>query len=71
MIGCPETRSPVPARTSGLDRAEVVHKQLIFTTASPEPEVNFAAVYIARRYGLALPLAQAVAALAQLGGRLA
>ncbi|MDI9848139.1 hypothetical protein QM467_08760 [Rhodoblastus sp. 17X3] len=68
MTGAPEMRSrPARALASGLDRAEVVRNETILTIASPNAEADFAALFIARRYRLAMPLAQAVAALAGLG----
>jgi len=64
-----ETRSPAP-RANAENRAEVIRNGFPFTIASVEPKADFAALYIARRYRLSPCLAQAVAALAQLGGRL-
>ena len=68
MIGRSEMRSPEAALQSG-DRAEIaIRNEASFTIATPEPEAtNFAALYLARRYGLALPLARTVAALANFG----
>jgi hypothetical protein len=52
-----------------MDRAEIaIRNEASFTIVTPEPEAaNFAALYLARRYGLALPLARTVAALASIG----
>ena len=59
-------KSPAPL-AGGKDRANFVHKQALSTIAGPEPEADFAAVFIARRYRLALPVAQTIAVLAGLG----
>lgn len=67
MIGRPEMRSPAPALQSGLDRAKSNRNEAISTIAKPETEENLAAFYLARRFGLALPFAQAIAALANVG----
>ena len=62
----PQMRSP--ATRANADRAEVIRNNAFLTTATAEPEANFAAFYLARRFGLAMPLACAIAALASLGG---
>ena len=67
MIGLPETPSPARALESAMDRAQGNRNEASFTIAKPEPEADFAALYLARRYGLALPLARTVAALASIG----
>jgi hypothetical protein len=67
MTRSPETRSPAPTLASGNRAEKVIRNETAFTIAKPEPEADFAALYLARRYRLALPLAQAVAALAGLG----
>lgn len=59
----PEMRSPAPRANAGI-RAEVTRNDFSSTIAGPEPEANFAALFIARRYRLGLPLAHAVATLA-------
>ncbi len=59
-------KSPAPL-AGGKDRANFDFKQVPSTIANSEPEENFAALYVARRYRLPLPMAQAVAALANLG----
>ena len=68
MKGAPDLRGPEAALQSG-NRAEIaIRNDASFTIAKPEPEAaNFAALYLARRYGLALPLARTVAALASIG----
>jgi hypothetical protein len=66
MTGTPEMRSPAP-RANAENRAEVIRNGFTFTIANPEPEADFAALYLARRYGLPLPMARTVAALANLG----
>jgi hypothetical protein len=62
-----EMRSPAPALASGKDRAEGNHNSNINIIAKPEPEADFAANYVARRFGLALPMAHAIVTLAGLG----
>lgn len=62
----PEMRSPAP-RANAENREEVTRNGFTFTIASTEPEANFAALYLRRRFGLSPFLAQAVAALANLG----
>jgi len=69
MTGALETRSPAP-RANADNRAEVIRYGFPSTTASADPKADFAALYIARRFRLSPCLAQAVAALAQLGGRI-
>jgi hypothetical protein len=64
-----QMRSPAP-RGNAENRAEVVRNKTSLTIGSAEPEADFAAVYLARRFGLAMPLAHVIAALAQLGGAL-
>jgi hypothetical protein len=66
-----EKRNPAPALASGLDRAHFVRNETSFTISSPEREANFVTLYLARRFHIAMPRAQAIAALAQLGERLA
>ena len=67
MIGRPEMRSPAPTLQSGKDRAEVNRNENLSTIANMETEADLAALYLARRYRLALPLARTIAALASLG----
>ncbi len=55
-----------PATPGGVNRASN-SDGFASTIANQKPEANFAALYVARRYRLAMPLAQAVAALAGLG----
>jgi hypothetical protein len=62
----PDMRGPATALQSG-DRAKGNRNEAFLTIASPEPEADFAALYIARRYRLCPSLAQAVAVLAGLG----
>ena len=59
-------RSPAPRANAG-NRAKVVRNETSYTIARPEAEADFAAVYLARRFGLAMPLAHVIAALAKLG----
>jgi len=53
-----------PATRANADRAEVDRNKTSHTIARTEPEADFAAVYLARRFGLAMPLAHVIAALA-------
>jgi hypothetical protein len=62
----PEMRSPAP-RCNVRNRAEVVRNEPSDNTPAIEPEGDFAAAFVARRYRLALPVARAVVALANLG----
>jgi hypothetical protein len=66
MNGARQMRSPAPL--GGGNRAEGNRNETAFTIAHPEPEADFAAIYLARRYALALPMARAIATLARLGG---
>jgi hypothetical protein len=66
MIGRPDMRSPAP-RVNAENRAEVIRNDVSFTIARSEPEANFAALYLAPRFGLALQLARTVATLANFG----
>jgi hypothetical protein len=66
MVAPAETQSPAP-RANAEDRANVNHNEPSFTIAKPDTEDNFAAVYLSERFGLALPLARAIAALARIG----
>ena len=61
----PGMRSPAPRCNAG-NRAEV-HRKASPIILSIEPEADFAALFLARRYRLAAPLARAIAALAGLG----
>ncbi len=65
-MSVPHMRSPAP-RANAENRAEVVRNKTSHTIARPEPEADFAAVYLARRFRLAMPLAHAIAALSNLG----
>jgi hypothetical protein len=66
MNGAPQTRSPAPL--GGGNRAEGNRNETAFIIAAAKPEADFAAVFLARRFGLSLPLARAIAALAAIGG---
>jgi hypothetical protein len=61
-----QMRSPAP-RANAENRAEGIRNNASLTITSTEPEANFAAIYLARRFGLALPIARTIAALASLG----
>ena len=66
-MNSPRMRSPAPRANAG-NRAElVIRNETSHTIARPEPEADFAALYLTRRFGLAMPLARAIAALANLG----
>ena len=62
----PQMRSPAP-RANAANRAEVIRNDASLITAHAEPGGDFAALLVARRHGLALPLARAIAALGNLG----
>ena len=62
----PEMRSPVP-RANAENRAKGNRNEAFSNIGSPEPEADFAALYIARRYRLSPCVAHAVAVLAGLG----
>ena len=61
-----QKRSPAP-RWRAENRAEGIRNDASSTTAHAESEAEFAAVFVVRRFGLALPLARTIAALASLG----
>ena len=62
----PQMRSPAPRSNAG-NRAEVTRNVISSSTFNTEPEADFAALYVARRYRLAPPIARAVVAMAGLG----
>jgi hypothetical protein len=66
----PQMRSPAPRANEGI-RAEVIRNDASLNTAHAEPEGDFVALFVARRYGFALPLARAIVALARIGGAFA
>ena len=59
-------RSPAPRSNAG-NRAEVNRNETQVSIPSIEPEGEFAALFVARRYRIALPFARAIVALASLG----
>ena len=61
-----QMRSPAPRCDHG-NRAEVTRNATSSSTCITEPEADFAALFVARRYRFATPLARAVVALAGLG----
>ena len=61
-----KTRSPAPCANTG-NRAEVTRNDAIDNIVRIEPEGNFAAKYVARRFGLAMSMARGVAMLANIG----
>ena len=65
-----QMRSPAP-RWRAENRAEVIRNDASLITAHAEPEGDFAALFVVRRYGFALPLARAIVALARIGGAFA
>jgi hypothetical protein len=64
-MSAPEMRSPAPRANA--DRAEIIRNVTSHSIPSTEPEAEFAALFVARRYRIALSLARAVVALASLG----
>ena len=65
-MSAPQMRSPAPRWRAG-NRAEVIRNETPLSIARTEPEADFAGIYLARRFGLAIPLAHAIAALANVG----
>ena len=65
-MSAPQMRSPAPRWRAG-NRAEVIRNETSHSIARTEPEADFAGIYLARRFGLAIPLAHTIAALANLG----
>ena len=63
-------RSPAP-RWRAENRAEGIRNNASSTTAHAEPEADFAALFVARRYRAALRLARAIVTLARIGGAFA
>ena len=61
----PPMRSPAP-RANAENRAEVIRNATSSNTSSVESEGDFAALFVARRYRVALPLAHAIAAVTSL-----
>ena len=61
-----QMRSPAPRSNAG-NRAEVTRNATSLSTITTEPEAEFAALFVARRYRLAAPIARAIVALAGLG----
>jgi hypothetical protein len=59
-------RSSAPRANAGI-RAEVIRNNAFSITVHAQPEVDFAALFVARRYRIALPIARAIVALASLG----
>jgi hypothetical protein len=59
-------RSPAPRANAG-NRAEVNRNETSYSIPSIEPEGEFAALFVARRYRLALPLARTVVVLSSQG----
>jgi hypothetical protein len=66
-VSGPQMRSPAP-RGNAEVRAESSRKNASRSISGAEPEANFAAIYVSRRFGLALPIARTIAALASIGG---
>ena len=62
----PQMRSPAP-RVNAENRAEGSYNDASHTIFSHDLEADFAALFLARRYRLALPIARTIAALASLG----
>jgi hypothetical protein len=59
-------RSPAPRWRAGT-RVEVIRNETSHSVARTEPEADFAAIYLARWFGLGIPLAHTIAALANRG----
>jgi hypothetical protein len=66
MIAAPKMRSPAP-RANAEDRAIKVRNNCSDSANTANAQTDFATLYVARRYGLALPLARVVVGLASLG----
>ena len=62
----PQMRSPALRANAG-NRFEVIRNATFYSIPSIEPEGDFVALFIARRYRIALPIARAIVALASLG----
>lgn len=63
MSGALEMRSPAPTLASGKDRAQDIRNETHSSNVRPEAEADFAADYLARRFGLSRALsARAMAA---------
>jgi hypothetical protein len=60
-----EMRSPAPRVNAG-NRAEVIRNKTSHIIARTKSEADFAAIYLALRLGLAMPLAPAIASQANL-----
>jgi hypothetical protein len=65
-----ENKSPAP-RANAENRAIGICNSHLDSIAPSKLEDDFAALYLSRRYGLALPMARVVAGLASIGGRFA
>jgi hypothetical protein len=65
-MSAPQMRSPAPRANAG-NRAEVIRNNASLITTHAETEGDFAALFVARRYRVALPVAHAIVALASLG----
>jgi hypothetical protein len=50
-MSAPQMRGPAP-RWRAEDRAEVIRNKTSHTIAGIEPETDFAAIYLAQRFGL-------------------
>jgi len=64
-MGAPGMKRPVPPASG--NRAKINRNENHHIGAGPEPEENFAVVWIAARFGLDLTLARTIAAIASLG----
>ena len=71
MSRAPEMRSPAPTLASGKDRAQDIRNETHTSNVRPEAEADFAADYLAGRFGLSSSLSRIIAALASIGGRFA
>jgi hypothetical protein len=65
-MSAPQKRSPAPCWRAE-NRAEGIRNDASSTIAHAESEADFAALFVARRYRVSLPLARGIVTLASLG----
>jgi hypothetical protein len=65
-MSAPPMRSPAP-RENAENRAEVTRNGTCYSTHSNKPEGDIAALFVAGRYRVAVPVARAIVMLASLG----
>jgi hypothetical protein len=66
MIGAPEGQRPAP-RWGARTRAKDIRNVQAHTAIPAASQTDFAALYIAQRFGVAMQIARVVAGLASLG----